>query len=206
MRALSAVEPLATVLSTPISSRTDPEDSEPYVRRFKAPAERARKKLQKVSVRSFSIAGLLQHFARIYRNQYFGQDPWKLGMHLAEEIGEATTELSRIDLRWRAEKLGFRLDAPHIERIAEIARRAIKDQTKAIKDQDRREKRRLGLESELSALLQQLRRESWTAYGRLVRDKFKEEIADVFSWAGSDNCQAGPDVQGTRQAAIRIHR
>ncbi len=53
------------------------------------------------------MSTMLDMFQEIYRNQYYGQEAWKICMHLTEELGEATIELSRLELAWRGHARNF---------------------------------------------------------------------------------------------------
>ena len=171
------------------------EDREPYIRRFEKPAANARSNLRTSKISSFTIESLLRHFERVYGNQYVNQEPWKLGMHLAEEVGEATIELSRIDLSCRARQAGFKITRELLDRIIEIAKGTIHEQTGTIRDKLIRDARRHELETELKTLGRKMRSDPWRVYGRLVRDKFKEEVSDVFSWLAAVIVKLDPDLK-----------
>jgi hypothetical protein len=157
------------------------EDPESYLKRFKAKADKARTKLKSLELTPFSLFELIEHFRKIYRNTHHHQEPWKIGMHLSEEIGEATAELSRIELRWRAERAEFDI-GNKVDKIFEIAKDKLENQSLLITDDDVRDRRLSDVRRDLAYWKRRLSKDPWGVYGTLVGEKFKEEIADVFSW------------------------
>lgn len=157
------------------------EDPQEYLRMFKDKADDARKKLQGTDRKPFTLRTLLSFFGGIYRNSYRYQDPWKIGMHLYEEIGEATTELSRMNLQLRADKEKFDIQGA-LTKTFEIAKAKLEREAAKIADSAVRKERQEQIEKNLAHLTAQLKNDPWREFGRLVGDKFKEEVSDVFSW------------------------
>lgn len=156
-------------------------DPEGYLQTFKSKADAARKKLAEGDHAPFTLKSLLSHFRAIYHNSYCHQDLWRIGMHLSEEIGEATTELSRINLRWRAEKASFDINGA-LAKTFEISGAKLGGETELIKNEEVKQKRAAEIATELATLRKKFEANPWAAYGQLVGEKFKEEVSDVFSW------------------------
>lgn len=169
------------------------EEPEGYLERFKAEADKAREKLKHEAVLpEFTLDSLLRHFEQIYRNSYWSQDPWKLGMHLSEELGEATIELSRINLQWMAQNRGIDLGS-ELELIFQIASKKVEKSALRIR---RGETKRIWQEQmtlELGKIRDSFETAAWETFGRLVRDKFKEEVSDVFSWLAAVIVKLDPE-------------
>jgi hypothetical protein len=157
------------------------EEPDQYFTRFQSRAEGARAQLKNKHLQQFTLKSLIDHFGAIYRANYYHQDPWKIGMHLSEEMGEATIELGRIELRWRAEEGGFDIK-PEVESILRIAAARIGEQIGKIDEGKERENHRARLQPKLDEIKSRLKKDPWRLYGDLVADKFKEEVADVLSW------------------------
>ena len=102
-------------------------------------------------------------------------------MHLSEEMGEATVELRRIELRRRAEEAGYDIVAQASDIIG-ITRDRIEKQTKKITRLEEQKKFRVDAEARLKDFEIKLQNDPWAFFGNIVAEKFKEEIADVFSW------------------------
>ena len=170
------------------------EQPEEYIRRFKVKAEAARSKLRAAKPRPFSILTLLEHFRKVYRNSYYNQEPWKIGMHLSEEIGEATTELSRMQLQWLAQRSHFRV-ASELPRIFAITRDKIDKEVRRINNGRTKATRKDELNSALMRLEKRTKTAPWKTFESLVSDKFKEEIADVFSWLAAIIVKLDPDLK-----------
>lgn len=117
-----------------------------------------------------TLPGMFSFFNDLYHPTYYLQDHWKTAMHLVEEMGEATTELSRLELTFEAAKgtTGINIHNLWSNIEASVAGRLEDEKIAA---------------SELSATVTQLRASTdWMEPARLVAEKFKEELADVFSW------------------------
>lgn len=157
------------------------EDPERYLQTFRIKADAARKKLAEGKHSQFTLKSLLAHFREIYHNSYCHQDLWKIGMHLSEEIGEATTELSRMNLRWRAEQAGFDINGA-LAKTFEISAAKLGTETRKIMNQEVKQRRTSEIATEFATLRKKFEANPWPEYGRLVGEKFKEEVSDVFSW------------------------
>jgi hypothetical protein len=158
--------------------REDPQD---YLKTFKKKADAKRDDLKNKPHKVFTLRSMIEHFRSIYHNSYCYQDPWKIGMHLYEEIGEATTELSRINLRYRAVEAKFNIKGALDETFA-ISMRKMTDETKKIKDPAVQKERFNGVTGDISKLKKEFEADPWEMFGHLVGEKFKEEVSDVFSW------------------------
>lgn len=157
------------------------EEPDEYFDRFWTRADERRSQLRDCTLQEFTLHSLLNHFSEIYRANYYHQDAWKLGMHLSEEMGEATVELRRIELRRRAEKAGYDIVSQASDIIG-ITRARIENQTKKITKLEEQTKFRVKAEAQLKAFEAKLGNKPWEFFGNIVAEKFKEEIADVFSW------------------------
>ncbi len=115
-------------------------------------------------------------------------------MHLSEEIGEATIELSRMELRWRAERAEFNV-TEQVDQIFEIAKDKLGRETLLIADGGARERRSAEVRKELAHLRRLVTADPWGVYGNLVGDKFKEEVADVFSWLAAIIVKLDPTLE-----------
>ncbi len=162
---------------------------------FKDKADKARQDLMSLSKRPpLTLKALLHHFQGIYRNSHHHQDPWKIGMHLSEEVGEATIELGRINLGWRAQRMGFNLQA-ELDETFKIAKRKLENETSRIKNKKIQSKRLAELNKDFAKLKEQVAEHPWPTYERLVGDKFKEEVSDVFSWLAAIILKLDPSLR-----------
>jgi len=143
--------------------------------------EKIRRNLKKQTIEPFTLPGMIDFFQAIYRNSYYNQDPWKLAMHLAEELGEATYELSRLELAWLGRD---RIDpGNYIADIREESENWIDEEIERIEHTADRKAFRKRAMRDLRKLIKQLRvGKSWNVFTDIVSERFKEEIADVFSW------------------------
>lgn len=168
-------------LLTPWVLENRREEPNEYFDRFWTRADERRSQLGDRTLQEFTLHSLLNHFATIYRANYYHQDAWKLGMHLSEEIGEATVELRRIELRRRAEEMGFDIVSQASD-VIRITRVSIEKQTEKIIKLEEKKKFRVKAEAQLNDFETRLRNDPWVFFGNIVAEKFKEEIADIFSW------------------------
>lgn len=153
----------------------------PY-EKYRKDTETLRMNLKDKATELFTLPSLFKFFNDIYRNSHYHQDAWKLTMHLAEELGEATVELSRLEFAWLGERQKFNVTR-HIRVIKEEAEIKIRKDIVRIKSRVGRQKMKSRAQTELDEILPKLRGEgAWDAYVGLVSERFKEEIADVFSW------------------------
>lgn len=158
------------------------EDPEPF-ERFKEETNDARRALSKVSLDQFTLESLTTHFRGIYRNSYWHQDPWKIAMHASEELGEATIELSRLELYWRATQKDFKLEKKLLDEVFKVSMENLRKHAKTIKITDVRKRRLQGLESDLRRLEEKFSTGNpWDIFASYVGERFKEEVADVLSW------------------------
>ena len=148
-------------------------------------AQRARAKLKKARKTSLTLVAMLNMFEDIYRNSYYNQEPWKVGMHLSEELGEATIELSRLELAWRG-RTRFSVTSA-LDKVVEYATNKIDREVRRLHEgkTDRKQ-----IKSRKRALYAELNKEKaafakgdgWDEFRKRVSEKFKEEVSDVFSW------------------------
>jgi hypothetical protein len=157
------------------------EDPESYEENFKRKAEAARMALRGLNFPLFTLQSMMDHFHKIYRANYHHQDYWEIGMHLSEEVGEATIELSRLELRVRApEDLN---QANLLEKAFVTVRRKLDKQVEKIKTgDDAKRKKHTDIEKALAERQRSLQADLWGTYEEMVGEKLKEEIADVLSW------------------------
>lgn len=157
------------------------EEPDEYLAKFWNEANNERRKLGSLDHEEFTVKSLIDHFATIYRANYYHQDLWQIGMHLSEEMGEATVELGRIELRRRAEEENFDI-AVKADEILTITKDDVWKRTEKITERDAREKFRSKAQTRLEDFERDLKGNAWTFFGDIVAEKFKEEIADVLSW------------------------
>lgn len=151
-------------------------------------ADSERSKLKKLkTIEEFTIPSLLEFFKAIYRNQYYTQDPWKIAMHVYEELGEATTELGRLELALQGLKQDFSLNSATRKAKADL-HTSINETTEDISDDitvDPKYKRnnlRNEMKRQAGLELKMIENRQWKYFVEIVSLRFKEEIADVFSW------------------------
>lgn len=165
--------------------RQDPEEFLEIRKKVSDKLDVLRERWKTGDLKYFTLPSVLASFATIYRNAYYHQDIWKIVMHLSEEVGEATTELSRLELLFLIRERGYELDSP--ERWSAIEKQGtaiVREKLRPIIDDNKRrtiEESTLREMTEVSRNLQENRDPLLAAAG-LVAAKFKEEIADVFSW------------------------
>lgn len=147
------------------------EDPDGYFAKFLSKAEEARRTLRTKQLTEFTLRAMLYHFSAIYRSSYYHQDPWKIGMHLAEEVGEATTELSRLDLGWRARRASFDLSR-RLTRTFEIAEDALERDMKGIKNKRAAKKYDARIKADMPKVKKAVRKDPWGAYNNMVRHFF----------------------------------
>lgn len=170
------------------------ENPEPYIINFKQKAEGARLKLARKKIKLFTLESLIYHFQGIYKNSHYFQEPWEIGMHLSEELGEATIELSRLELFWRAKKQNYDI-RKDLTDIINITQDKINKQIADIVDEEYRGKRSIQIKKELTIVKKKLySTDPWTIYCDMVGEKLKEEIADVISWVAAVIAKLDEDI------------
>jgi hypothetical protein len=105
-------------------------------------------------------------------------------MHLSEELGEATIELSRLELAWRGISQGYDVKAALNKAVkygpAKIDREITRMAGASAEEiKEREERLRQSFEDERKAFNE---RGVWDVFRERVSEKFKEEVSDVFSW------------------------
>ncbi len=146
-------------------------------------------------LKTFTIRGLVDHFRMIYRASYYHQEPWKIGMHLSEELGEAMTELSRMQIVCRG-RTAFELTEEMLHVVFAIVRDRLKSETKRISDDTNRQQRREQLDSELQLVERKLKGgDPWNTMATLIGERFKEEVADIMSWLSAIIVKLDPDLR-----------
>jgi len=184
--------------------RESPGPYEPF--REKAELARARLRDEKENTR-MSLAEMLAMFEGIYKNSYYHQEAWKVGMHLSEELGEATIELSRLELAWRGHrKFNVQQTLPTIVKYAQAKIDAeIKglrhDNANDAAIQKRREVLQVGLKKEEDAFS---KGDPWEVFRQRVSEKFKEEVADVFSWLSAVLVKLDPNRDVLQEERTRF--
>jgi hypothetical protein len=141
---------------------------------FRQKVDSNRASIQREPVVQLTTLGMFQFFGGIYRNSYHNQDAWKLTMHLTEELGEATTELSRLELAYLARVKGLDLPMSLIEGQCSTKIGAKKPQFPTAHAEK--------IQTEIDAQIVGLKSERWDHIATLAARQFKEEIADVLSW------------------------
>lgn len=158
------------------------EEPGPF-KRYGDKTEKRRKNLKKNKhIKPFTLPSLFTFFDALYRNSYYNQDPWKLSMHLAEELGEATIELSRLELGWLGQKASFNLKDV-LQEVQEQAGIKLEEETNRIKSNDHRSRIKTEAQNKLRTMVGKLNGQSpQDTFLWLASERLKEEIADVFSW------------------------
>lgn len=154
---------------------------------------------------TFTIKSVFQKFSKIYRNSFYHLDPWKTAMHLSEEMGEAITQLSRLEL---VVLLGTdNIIDNYINRIRKDTYHNLNQKVKKIKDSTIKRETRNSWNREYRSYFEELNNlkedskdwlESWGLekpntefreelvcrlfFAELISDKLKEELADILSW------------------------
>jgi hypothetical protein len=164
--------------------RQDPEE----FFAFRDKVYKKRRQLKKIWDKKpnyFTLPGLFQFFADIYRSSYYHLDTWKIVMHLSEEVGEATTELSRLELLFLMRERSYPLSTDETwAAIKGQTKDIITDKLGSINLPETKRKVTEKTLAEMEKEIQSLRHkpDASVAIASLVTEKFKEEIADVFSW------------------------
>ncbi|MGZ6250328.1 MAG: hypothetical protein ACXWMC_11990 [Syntrophales bacterium] len=165
--------------------REDPGEFFKYKDDVRKRHQEVRSQWRRKEITYFTLPGLFDFFAKIYRNSYYHQDMWKIVMHLSEEVGEATTELSRLQLLFLIEDLKYDISAQERWQAIEKQTRAIIDEKlESIQSEKTKKKVTEQTVTEMQKVLKSIRSDGDVVAGiaGLVAEKFKEEIADVFSW------------------------
>jgi len=141
-------------------------------------ANDARTQLRETVTREFTPAKLVDFFVKIYRNQYYNQEPWKVAMHLTEELGEATIELSRLQVLREYELSGQSVEGPILEKMMNEAHARVhatlgSDSKKA---QERADANLTRISTAISG------DQPFSVLYGMIGEKLKEELADVASW------------------------
>lgn len=161
--------------------RQNPKPWNKYKARTDARLEKLKVRWEQRNEKKLTLCGLFDHFNKIYRASRYHQEPWKLAMHLAEEMGEATIALSRMELAFVCWKGNFPLQ-PELEKIEEIVRNKIADLTKPMA-QTEKERFKDKANSELRNSIAELQSaDSWRVLAGYTGDRLKEELCDVLSW------------------------
>jgi hypothetical protein len=174
-------QPQCHCLLDPEALENRREDPQSYEENFKQKAEAARKALRGSSPPLFTLQSMMNHFHTIYRANYHHQDSWEIGMHLSEEVGEATIELSRLELRVRAPE-HLNQDNLLQKAFVTVEKKLTKQVEKIKTGDDAKQKKRLDIKEALAERQQALEADLWGTYEVMVGNKLKEEIADVLSW------------------------
>lgn len=158
--------------------RENPGPFMDYVREV----ELKRKELTKFhTIEEFTLPTLFDFFESIYRNQYYNADPWKITMHIYEELGEATTELGRLEFALQGLQQKFKLKSA-MRDVRNHILSAVDDATRNITDAAMKTRLELEIKRKVGFELAQFKKQNWLYFIKLVSLRFKEEVADVFSW------------------------
>jgi hypothetical protein len=158
------------------------EDPERFEQLFKDKADEQRAKLLKLNPSQFTLRSMIDFFKDIYRANYYHQDLWKIGMHLSEELGEATIELSRLELRFLVPQVNLDLTKVMDGAFLTAKEKLIKQRLKITTGDEAKRKKQVSHEAAIKVLEQRFQADLWGTYDSLVGEKLKEEIADVLSW------------------------
>ena len=119
--------------------------------------------------KELTLPGMFEFFRVIYGHNTYGRETWQTAMHLVEESGEATTELSRIDMFNRALSPSWR------QVLTDVASALPKH--KELSPSEARAAAR--------AARRLMKEDAATSLADSATDKFKEEIADIMSWTSA---------------------
>lgn len=144
--------------------------------------EEHRNNLSTGNIKLFTLPSLCKFFNDIYRNTYYNQDSWKLVMHLVEELGEVTQELSTIYLIWLGQQQGFDLGSI-VDKVLSQAKTKIEQDTGRIRHKRQKVNIKNRALRELEELIRSLDGDAgWNIILGHVSERLKEETADIFSW------------------------
>jgi len=171
------------------------EEPEPY-EALRKKADESRESLKTRKIQPFSIRQMINHFRDIYRANYYHADAWKIGMHLSEEVGEATIELGRLELSQLALEMKFKVEGDALRFAFATAETKVQSVIKSIKNEATRESKEAALGEALIVLKKEVqeKQENWDVYHRLVGAKLKEEIADTLGWLCGIIVQLDPNL------------
>jgi NTP pyrophosphatase (non-canonical NTP hydrolase) len=184
---------------------------ENYIKNKKVANNKLEDKLKEIaSDYDLPLKSFFTFFSGIYRNSYYKAEIDSILMHLSEEVGEATTELTRLQLIWLA-PLGI-FDKERIEEIKKCVDAKIDSKLSKIPEFGEKIKNRLSdLHNNLDYLVsnnQEIKNMIKNLYGidflinegtsdewvRLwfivkISEKLKEELADIVSWIVAIACK-----------------
>jgi len=177
--------------------RDNPEE---YMR-LRKKAERKRVDLRRRKCRQFTLPHLLAFFKEVYYNHYYREDIWKLTMHLNEELGEATTELARIEFALQARN-DRRLNLGRVlEKTEKQTREVLDKRIWRIEDKELKERIKREFTSQCDELFSKFKRAKpfvWRHTIQSIGLRFKDEIADIFSWLSAIiNKLSGTNIEAT---------
>lgn len=184
------------------------EDPGPY-QEYREAADAARRRLAENPGKPLTLLGMLDMFVDIYQNSYYREQPAHLGMHLTEELGEATIELSRLLMAFRAKPSQFRMTKPLIREVFEDAREKIDKEIAHLKKRhvkrhlidERQASLHRALDSERRAFQES---DGWEVFRQYVSEKLKEETSDVFSWLAAVLHKLDPKQRQVREQRKRF--
>ena len=159
---------------------------------------------------NLSLKKFFTFFSGIYRNSYHKAEIDSIVMHLSEEVGEATTELTRLQLIWLAPVKIF--TKKRIEEIKNVVEAKTVPKLHKIPELENEIKKRLSvLHKELDNLVSNKEEtknkmrdlfgekfpinkgkpDEWVRLWFIVKisEKLKEELADIASWIAAIACK-----------------
>ena len=165
----------------------------------------------------FFIKGFFNFFKEIYRNSYHKAEIGKIFMHLNEEVGEATIELTKLELIWLSPSDTFNKGT--VEDIIGWSEAEIEKKTQNIRGEGASNSkakikkqqndlythlRDLVADKKSSSIRKKLadlfgnnfnkingKPEDWLRFWFIykISEKFKEELADIASWIVAISCK-----------------
>lgn len=125
---------------------------------------------------------MFEYFFGIYRNTYYNSDTWKVALHFTEELGEATTELSRLELIHNIRCIK-EYTLPKEEIINELQIKKDRIEREINTNDKTRDKSIEKIEKLYSDIVKNINNDNdFSYYATLIGLQLKEEISDVFSW------------------------
>lgn len=165
-----------------------------------------RKAWREGKITYLTLPTLFKFFADIYRGSYYHLDPWKVVMHLSEEVGEATTELTRLELLFLMKDKGYKLNKKRLGAIESQTKAIMEEKLTSIEKEETKDKVRKETITTMEKALGELRhnKSSMQYLSTMVADKFKEEIADIFSWLSAVIYQLSDGAVLDNKALVKL--
>lgn len=164
---------------------------------FQSQVKKARRGLKQAirknpSLKEFTLPRLLNFFESLYRNHYYREDPWRLTMHLYEEFGEATAELTRLELAFIGLKKKTLSQTDYKRIFDKVEEETQVNKKNLIDDIDIRYRKKIDkkLTKPLTAAIERLNKKYiWSDVIEMAGLRFKDETADLLSWLSAVICK-----------------